>query len=422
MELGLLLVPVPGSLNNPGDFATTNNCPASLAPNSSCTVNVVFAPGATNPVCQATVGCLGGSRSADLNIVSNAPGGLHVVGLAGNAGTGASLSVQPNPIVFPAQAAGTTSQNLDVFVSNNGDIALSITNASVTGTNAADFKAVLTSTGGPGCNVPVPTGGSYCQMEVQFTPAANATGTRSANLVLTDTGIGSPQTIRLSGLVAGSTLNISPTSHSFGIVATGGKSTASFTISNPGTNAQQVGSITVSGANASEFSTSNGNCPSPPPFTIAAGTSCVILLGFQATPTANGLQQATVTVEGTALTGVPTLALSADVVTNSQPGLTYFVVPSPLDFGGVQIGQTTVQYSHLLTIGNNSPIPCAGNASSCGGPLNITSMIPGFSDFTLSAVSTTANCTTPPLTIPSGGSCEFQPSSRRARRAAEIRI
>ena len=157
-------------------------------------------------------------------------------------------------------------------------------------------------------------------------------------------------------------------------------------ISNPGTTSQQVSSITVSGTNASEFTVSNGNCPTAPPFTIAAGANCLIDLGFKATPTATGLQQATVTVAGAGLTGVPTLALSANVVTNTEPGLTYFVVPSPLDFGSVQIGQTTVQLSHLLTISNNAPIPCAGNASSCGGPLNITSMIPGSSDFTLSPV------------------------------------
>ena len=407
MELAIVLAAAVGNLNNPGDFVTTNNCPASLAPNSSCTINVSFAPGAPNPACQGVIACTD-SRAASLDIVSNAIGGLQVLSLTGNTGGGASLSVQPNPIVFPAQAAGTASQNLGVLVSNNGDIALSITNASITGPNAADFKAVLTSTGGPGCNLPVPTGGSYCQMEVQFSPAAGATGTRTANLVLTDTGIGSPQTIPLSGLVAGSTLNISPTSHSFGIVATGGSSTASFVISNPGTTSQQVSSITVSGANASEFTASNGNCPSAPPFTIGAGANCLFDLGFKATPTATGLQQATVTVAGVGLTGVPTLALSANVVTNTEPGLTYFVVPSPLDFGGVQIGQTTVQLSHLLTISNNAPIPCAGNAPSCGGPLNITSMIPGSSDFTLSPVQSTANCTLPPLTIPSGGSCEFQ--------------
>ena len=175
MELAIVLAAAVGNLNNPGDFVTTNNCPASLAPNSSCTINVSFAPGAPNPACQGVIACTD-SRSASLDIVSNAIGGLQVVSLAGNTGGGASLSVQPNPIVFPAQAAGTASQNLGVLVSNNGDIALSITNASITGPNAADFKAVLTSTGGPGCNLPVPTGGSYCQMEVQFTPAAGATG------------------------------------------------------------------------------------------------------------------------------------------------------------------------------------------------------------------------------------------------------
>jgi len=45
--------------NQPGDFTFQSFCPASLAPGSSCTINVTFTPKAT------------GNRDAKLNLIGN---------------------------------------------------------------------------------------------------------------------------------------------------------------------------------------------------------------------------------------------------------------------------------------------------------------------------------------------------------------
>jgi len=45
--------------NQPGDFTFQSFCPASLAPGSSCTINVTFTPKAT------------GNRDAKLNLIAN---------------------------------------------------------------------------------------------------------------------------------------------------------------------------------------------------------------------------------------------------------------------------------------------------------------------------------------------------------------
>lgn len=55
-----------------GDFAQTNNCPGSVAPNGNCRISVTFTPTA------------GGSRSAALSISDNAPGSPQSVPLSGS--------------------------------------------------------------------------------------------------------------------------------------------------------------------------------------------------------------------------------------------------------------------------------------------------------------------------------------------------
>jgi hypothetical protein len=57
--------------SNPGDFAETNNCGASLGAGSSCTISITFTPAA------------GGSRSGRLFVYDNSTGSPQIVALAG---------------------------------------------------------------------------------------------------------------------------------------------------------------------------------------------------------------------------------------------------------------------------------------------------------------------------------------------------
>lgn len=60
-----------GSIVASGDFAATNNCPGSLAPGASCTVNVTFTPTAV------------GTRSGTLSITNSDPNSPHSAKLSG---------------------------------------------------------------------------------------------------------------------------------------------------------------------------------------------------------------------------------------------------------------------------------------------------------------------------------------------------
>jgi hypothetical protein len=76
-----------------GDFAQTNNCPSTLAANSSCTINVTFTPSAT------------GTRIGSLTVTDNAQGSPQVVNVTG-AGADFTLAGSPNSdTVQPGSAA-----------------------------------------------------------------------------------------------------------------------------------------------------------------------------------------------------------------------------------------------------------------------------------------------------------------------------
>jgi hypothetical protein len=91
---------------NSADFAETNNCPASLAPNGSCTVNVTFSPVDT------------GAFNSFVQVTDNAPGSPQTVALSG---TGTGFGVTPGVSVltptgkqqFSASGSGTITWSVD---------------------------------------------------------------------------------------------------------------------------------------------------------------------------------------------------------------------------------------------------------------------------------------------------------------------
>jgi hypothetical protein len=396
---------------SPSDFLESSNCGTSLAANSSCTITITFAPGPVPATCQPPV-CVPTQRGAELLIANNAIQGTKQIELGGTAGIGPSAIVSPNPIVFAAQAAGTSSAPLYVSAEDGGDSALLISNIALTGPNASDFQLTLTGVGGNNCNVPLQPG-SLCDLDVTFSPPASATGTRTATLMFTDDAADSPQSVNITGTVAASyALNLSPLTVSPTFpVAIGTSSYGVLSVENPSTtNTVQVTSLSISGTNAGDFSVTSVSCSTAGslPMTIAPGATCYADVTFNPAAGASGLRTASMTV-GTnpVISGLPTLALQGDAVTNSQPGMSFFVIPNPMNFGGLQVGETSNNASVLFTIYNNIPIPCAGGGSTCGAPLIINSITPGLADYTVNAEAQSGVCSPFPVTIPAGGECTY---------------
>src|SRR5208282_4328880 len=80
-----------------GDFAQTNNCPASLAAAASCVVSVTFTPTTT------------GNRYGTLTLTDNATNSPQAVPLAGLGLAAPVVGLSPPNLIFAAQGLNTAS-------------------------------------------------------------------------------------------------------------------------------------------------------------------------------------------------------------------------------------------------------------------------------------------------------------------------
>lgn len=187
----------------------------------------------------------------------------------GSSDSGPQMSVSPSSLVFAGPVAvGSSSAAQTATVTNNGSSAIALAGFSVSGSGASSFQT------SNNCGASLAAGAS-CTVTVTFAPLAS--GSRSAAISIAGSAGNSPQSISLLG-TAGSapTVTLSSGSITFDDQEFGTQSsTRSVSLTNTGDAPLLIGSITLTGANAASFSTSN-NCPA----SLAAGSSCSILASF----------------------------------------------------------------------------------------------------------------------------------------------
>ena len=167
---------------------------------------------------------------------------------------------------------GTAPVQQILTVTSNPQNAANVTFTSivVSGGNAGDFS--LSSI----CASLVPA--ASCQVAVTFSPAA--TGARASAVVFTDSAVGSPQSIPISGTGTQSGISISPASVAFGNQPVGTTSGAQIvTLTNTGTATLNITSINLTGTNPSYFA-KTGSCG----FTLAPGANCPMSITFTPQP------------------------------------------------------------------------------------------------------------------------------------------
>ena len=158
------------------DFAKTNTCGTSMAVGANCTISVTFRPTNRN------------NRTASLSITDNASGSPQTVALTG---VGTDITLAPTSLAFGGQGVGSTSAAQTVTLTNKLAVqAITITSISLSGANPGDFAETNTCGGSVGAQ-------ASCTINVTFTPTA--TGTRTASVMITDNGGGSPQSVGLTG-------------------------------------------------------------------------------------------------------------------------------------------------------------------------------------------------------------------------------
>ncbi len=374
-----------GGLNS-GEFATTSARLFSIAPDSSATITVVFAP--------QTIG----ARSA-LLIVNDDSGPPRYITLAGNGGTGApAVQFTPLNLIFIDQAVGTSSATQPVTVTNTGNAALQITGISIGG----DFGFAPSFTPPtPASPISLEAGGAIT-IPVLFNPTT--TDQRSANLSIIDNAGDSPQSMSLSGngiaaqpppSTAPKGISVSPAALDFQSQTVDVPSTPLWVTVTNGNSSGIVISASMGGVNSTDFAISSSRI-----FSIAAGGSAAISLVF--TPHATGARSALIIINDD--TGDP-----SHYVTLTGTGGTLApavkITPANLGFPDQPVGTSGAAQS--LTVTN------VGNAA-----LQITGLTIGGSDFGFPPSFAPPSAAAPINLAPNGSTSIpvlFKPSASGAR-------
>jgi Abnormal spindle-like microcephaly-assoc'd, ASPM-SPD-2-Hydin/Beta-propeller repeat len=313
-----------------GDFAETSQCGQTASPGTQCAINVTFTPTAT------------GKRTGTLVITDSAAGSPHTVHLSGY-GTSGAVSLSSSSIDFGQVVVGTASTQT-VTLTNPAQSPVDISSIQAGG----DYSETNT------CGSVVNPGAS-CTISISFTPSA--AGTSVETVTITDTGLGSPQSITLTGTgVPSFSLSADPSLETI-LVGTG---QVQFTVS-ASTSDGFMGSIVLGCNNIAP-----ATCAFDPA-TIASGQTSTLTVGnlsglassslnFTVTGTANVTSTATssasTSASGTMTVAVPLTLQIAD----------FTLAASPTD-NSIQAGQSA---TYTLTItplnGFNYPLSlsCSG--------------------------------------------------------------
>jgi hypothetical protein len=159
------------------DFTLASTCPISpgtLAPSANCQLTLGFNPTAEGP------------RRSTVTVADNAATGTQFVLLSG---VGAAAGLSSSSLSFGSHTVGSHTP-LNLTITNRGSAVLNLWQMLVSGTNSADFSETTT------CGATLGAGAA-CTVTVTFTPGA--TGSRTALLLISNDGGGSPEAVTLTG-------------------------------------------------------------------------------------------------------------------------------------------------------------------------------------------------------------------------------
>jgi MYXO-CTERM domain-containing protein len=147
-------------------------------------------------------------------------------------------------------------------------------------------------------------------------------------------------------VVAGAVASLAPASLIFSGVTLGQSSAAlSTTLSNTGSAALNIGTLSIGGLAAGDFSLSGGSCINGA--SVAVGASCNVQITF--TPTASGARAASLSITHNATGGSSTVALAG--TGNAVPQATIGVSASSVNFGALLVGSASTV--RTITVSNS---------------------------------------------------------------------
>jgi hypothetical protein len=239
---------------NPGDYAQTNNCPATLIPDFSCNIAVTFKPLATR------------TRTASISIADNVTPSPQTVALTGTGAPGTTplVTFTPSSLTFSNVPLNTASASQMSTLQNTGAAALSISSIVASGTVAGDFTETNN------CPASVAVSGT-CTITVTFKPSSTINQTGA--VTVTDNTPNGTDALALTGNGVAPAVNLSATTLAFGSQAHGTTSAAkTVTLENSGSLALSIGTITAT----SNYNIVSNTCPA----SLGPGLTCTFGVTF----------------------------------------------------------------------------------------------------------------------------------------------
>ena len=332
---------------NAADFTEGDTCLGALAPQQSCTVSVSFAPHA-NGVSTATLSFSGSGIAQPLliplqGVLNQGGNALLTVITQGDAGSAPVNSTA-------AVGLQVTSNFVRSTTSSAGATEFTVLSIQFSGPAASDYSF------SPNRLLPLYSNNGAVDVSPYFKPSA--LGQRQATMVI-NTTLGAVS-VALNGIAiaTSSSLAVVPAALDFGSVPIGILSSVQ-AIELTSTGSNTVTTVTLSGANASDFAITAESCS-------YRNVPCSAWVSF--TPSAAGPRTATLTFNDSApgsphsvlLTGKgvatgASLLIGNIIATNpfSHPAPTSGVVPAT-DFGAVALGLTGVNTNYVLNTGNTN--------------------------------------------------------------------
>ena len=240
-----------------------------------------------------------------------------------------ALNVNRSSITYAKIPVGSSS-TVAMTLTNTGSSTLTLNSLAFNGANPGDFSKTTT------CGTTI-AAGANCSVNVKFAPVS--WGDRKANLVIASNAPGSPVTVALSGTGQQVVVTLSPVDVlGFGAQTLGTTSATKIgSVINGGNLPLNISSITMTGANTSDFILSNG-CGS----TLTPSGACRLTVSFR--PTAAGERRANLVIATNAATSPSTLRLTGAGVV-PRPGTISLFLPATL--AAQSAGSVLVSVSRL---------------------------------------------------------------------------
>lgn len=255
------------------------------------------------------------------------------------------VSFTPGRVIFPNQAAGTTSAPLTLTLTNNQAVALNVTNIQIV--PISPVVSPFSKTADTCIGTPVPAGQS-CTITLTYSPPA--VGFSSSTLTVTDDAPTSPQMVAVSGNAVAA-LSISPKNGlTFAAQVIGRASSPQVvTVTNNSSGAIAINPPAISGADAADFNLSANTCGA----SVPANSSCTISFTFLPgpTPPPTSFRSGTVTLSFNAFGSPITFALGGTAIAGDT-GVSLTVAP----FTSCVMPSQSEQFTAAVTNSGNTAV------------------------------------------------------------------